>query len=74
MDVKILLRTVTPDYSECLASKPAPRPVTLSVNRRFLLLYMAQYELVNKLTEARSLGKADPSLIDDFIKDNLERK
>lgn len=31
-------------------------------------------ELVSKLIEARSLGKADPSLIDDFIKDNLERK
>lgn len=29
---------------------------------------------MSKLIEARSLGKADPSLIDDFIKDNLERK
>ncbi|CAN0271834.1 unnamed protein product [Pylaiella littoralis] len=31
-------------------------------------------ELVEKLIEARSLGRADPSLIDDFNKENLERK
>lgn len=33
-----------------------------------------QDELVEKLIEARSLGRADPSLIDDFNKENLERK
>eukprot|EP00904_Undaria_pinnatifida_P012783 jgi/Undpi1/8635/HiC_scaffold_25.g11100.m1 len=31
-------------------------------------------ELVEKLIEARSLGRANPSLIDDFNKENLERK
>eukprot|EP00903_Cladosiphon_okamuranus_P016355 g15083.t1 len=31
-------------------------------------------ELVQKLIEARSLGRADPSLIDEFNKENLERK
>lgn len=39
----------------------------------FPLLFF-QSELVEKLIEARSLGKADPSLIDDFNKENLERK
>ncbi|CAM9442251.1 unnamed protein product, partial [Hapterophycus canaliculatus] len=31
-------------------------------------------ELVQKLIEARSLGRADPSIIDDFNKENLENK
>ncbi|CAN0237055.1 unnamed protein product [Scytosiphon promiscuus] len=31
-------------------------------------------ELVEKLIEARSLGRADPSIIDDFNKENLENK
>ncbi|CAN0430835.1 unnamed protein product [Ectocarpus sp. 12 AP-2014] len=31
-------------------------------------------ELVEKLIEARSLGRADPSIIDDFNKENLENR
>ncbi|CAN0283466.1 unnamed protein product, partial [Ectocarpus sp. 4 AP-2014] len=33
-----------------------------------------QDELVEKLIEARSLGRADPSIIDDFNKENLENR
>lgn len=44
------------------------------MNRPSPVVPMVQADLVDKLVEARSMGKADPSLIDDFNKEILERK